>query len=490
MVLDSNYGSLDKIGWSRSSRTDKGVHSLSTVFGVRLEGLWTRYDKGLGQFEYDIEDDCALLPSKINDKLPPEIRVLAAAPVVQHFDARKACIHRHYEYLVPLSALDNSLYHIDRPAFTRLLNYFVGRHHWHNFGQIENRQKTVPPSTYGRFVKGDPIHDPSSPDYVPPPSDTSAATEGENTSPEESTSLDSSTPSEEPQAEPSLLSVAPRSNGGMAKTSSFDFSALDVKKAAPRPSRPKAQFTEASKFNPRPETFETENTPSNQGIDAQAMSKMTPQEVASLPLEAHLTQDAFYRTISSVAHEELQIEGIPYVKIAMQGDSFLLHQVRRMVGALILAARGTISEEVLIAAIDSPFRILTPRAPPQGLLLRNARFLDLDFRGRDVEPASLFAQYHVYPHLHQRWQLLSSSGEVSDNNLEEKDPWAEIDSSPVISDVRDIIPAFDDWQQWHIQNTKERDLKRAQRKAYYDQKNEEMAQRNRKAYRVTTRESF
>ena len=30
-MLESNRGSLQKVDWSRSSRTDKGVHSCSTV---------------------------------------------------------------------------------------------------------------------------------------------------------------------------------------------------------------------------------------------------------------------------------------------------------------------------------------------------------------------------------------------------------------------------------------------------------------------------
>ena len=32
-ILPSNYGDLHKIGWTRSSRTDKGVHSLANVGG-------------------------------------------------------------------------------------------------------------------------------------------------------------------------------------------------------------------------------------------------------------------------------------------------------------------------------------------------------------------------------------------------------------------------------------------------------------------------
>lgn len=37
MIPSHNYGYLHKVGWSRSSRTDKGVHSLCTVIGVKLE---------------------------------------------------------------------------------------------------------------------------------------------------------------------------------------------------------------------------------------------------------------------------------------------------------------------------------------------------------------------------------------------------------------------------------------------------------------------
>ena len=41
-ILESNMGALGKIGWSRSSRTDKGVHSLGTVIlprQLQLDGL-------------------------------------------------------------------------------------------------------------------------------------------------------------------------------------------------------------------------------------------------------------------------------------------------------------------------------------------------------------------------------------------------------------------------------------------------------------------
>lgn len=36
-MLESNSTDIKKIGWNRSSRTDKGVHSVSSVFSMKLE---------------------------------------------------------------------------------------------------------------------------------------------------------------------------------------------------------------------------------------------------------------------------------------------------------------------------------------------------------------------------------------------------------------------------------------------------------------------
>lgn len=36
-IRESNYGDLDKIGWARCSRTDKGVHAARNVLSAKLE---------------------------------------------------------------------------------------------------------------------------------------------------------------------------------------------------------------------------------------------------------------------------------------------------------------------------------------------------------------------------------------------------------------------------------------------------------------------
>lgn len=45
-----NFGHPTKVGWTRSSRTDKGVHSIATVVGLKIhcyEESWDSDPEGL-----------------------------------------------------------------------------------------------------------------------------------------------------------------------------------------------------------------------------------------------------------------------------------------------------------------------------------------------------------------------------------------------------------------------------------------------------------
>ncbi|CAI7856231.1 unnamed protein product [Closterium sp. NIES-53] len=81
MMLPSNFGDLFKIGWSRSSRTDKGVHSVATVVSVKLELPESLFQKGQDPQE---EERAGLAAADaINAHLPPSIRVFGAVPVTK-----------------------------------------------------------------------------------------------------------------------------------------------------------------------------------------------------------------------------------------------------------------------------------------------------------------------------------------------------------------------------------------------------------------------
>jgi tRNA pseudouridine38-40 synthase len=81
-ISDSNHLQLDKIGWARSSRTDKGVHAARLVVSVKLlfSPQWLVDD---GNYQDFIQT--------VNRELPDDIRVFSCVKINKGFYARGAC---------------------------------------------------------------------------------------------------------------------------------------------------------------------------------------------------------------------------------------------------------------------------------------------------------------------------------------------------------------------------------------------------------------
>jgi len=141
-IRESNYGDLEKIGWARCSRTDKGVHAARNVVSAKLE-LWQNDMEGDNPYwsERAVEE--------INAFLPDDIRVHSCAKVTKSFRPRDAVSFREYEYIVPLELLrpfegtgrevegedDDALI----ARFIKLLVRYQGTHNFHNFTKIKSR---------------------------------------------------------------------------------------------------------------------------------------------------------------------------------------------------------------------------------------------------------------------------------------------------------------------------------------------------------------
>ena len=94
------------------------------------------------------------------------------------------------------------------------------------------------------------------------------------------------------------------------------------------------------------------------------------------------------RTIRAAVVEELEHVDLPFVgrvqgplvRVAFEGDGFLKHQVRRMVGALVRVGRGELAESVVAGALRDPatprpeFSSRAFRAPAHGLWLERVDF--------------------------------------------------------------------------------------------------------------------
>ncbi|XP_063744864.1 tRNA pseudouridine synthase A isoform X2 [Eleginops maclovinus] len=124
--IPENHGDdMKKMSFQRCARTDKGVSAAGQVVSLKLRLM---------------ED----IIEKINEHLPPQIRVLGLKRVTQGFNSKNNCDARTYAYMLPTVAFspkDNDTGNI--AAFrlepetlqrvNRLFASYKGTHNFHNF---------------------------------------------------------------------------------------------------------------------------------------------------------------------------------------------------------------------------------------------------------------------------------------------------------------------------------------------------------------------
>lgn len=149
LISASNSVDLFKINWSRSSRTDKGVHANRIVFSLKIE--LPVDDVGVKTVNSIGEEDPPRYPQVIealNRILPKEIQTFSCIKVNQGFVARDACHWRGYEYYMPIDILksdsDNLNEQFNAEETVRKLNVFLkkmeGCHSFHNFHRLSVKE--------------------------------------------------------------------------------------------------------------------------------------------------------------------------------------------------------------------------------------------------------------------------------------------------------------------------------------------------------------
>jgi tRNA pseudouridine38-40 synthase len=92
-IIEQNFGNIQKISWSRTARTDKGVHALTQCCSMKL------------CFPLGSEE---AFRDTVNSFLPDDIRVHYIQKVGKSFNAKLHCTHRRYQYLLPTYLLQAS----------------------------------------------------------------------------------------------------------------------------------------------------------------------------------------------------------------------------------------------------------------------------------------------------------------------------------------------------------------------------------------------
>jgi tRNA pseudouridine38-40 synthase len=117
--------------------------------------------------------------------------------------------------------------------------------------------------------------------------------------------------------------------------------------------------------------------------------------------------------ISFTCEGTVDIGGAHWVRLVVVGQSFILHQIRKMVGTALAVARGVAPPGAIPAALRAGTDVTTPLAPDTGLFLDESVFHTYnrrwgEGRGERLElarfggAADAFKREAVYPHIAAR----------------------------------------------------------------------------------------
>ncbi|KAI3725516.1 hypothetical protein L1987_65306 [Smallanthus sonchifolius] len=103
------------------------------------------------------------------------------------------------------------------------------------------------------------------------------------------------------------------------------------------------------------------------------------------------------------------VDGIEFVKCEVVGQSFMLHQVRKMIGVAVAIMRNCAPESLIETALQQDVRITVPTAPEVGLYLDECFFSSYNQKWKDTheevsmkayaDEAEEFKLKHIYSHI-------------------------------------------------------------------------------------------
>jgi tRNA pseudouridine(38-40) synthase len=383
-ISELNSRHLRQIQWSRSSRTDKGVHAARIVISAKLElqPEWLMQNAVDGE-DNDTNYNIKEIPELCNELLPEDIRVLSCTKINRSFLAKDSCSWREYEYLLPVSLLttpndqpttnpvnhdqDSNTDNIDNDctqffrgptcsdpsdinaivkALNKSLQKMEGSHSYHNFHRLSRktiRKYSNDPSKKGGKGNRD-----------------SRGGGGRRGGGQEEDD------DEEVEEEEVLEEDLPQ---GKARPNSVPFSYKSTTGTA-------TEVDMLSLQRPgRPPSINSYNSTSTPGTTPANMKSFYESWMPENKETSPKVRGTIYRCTASVYVPADGTEGAPpMIRIKIRGQGFLLHQIRIIVGTAVLVARGQLPELIVDLALGIPLQFNLPMAPAEGLVLVDAGF--------------------------------------------------------------------------------------------------------------------
>ncbi|KAF6172563.1 hypothetical protein GIB67_007076 [Kingdonia uniflora] len=424
-VPEVDRGHPKRFDWARSARTDKGVSAVGAVVSGRF------YVDASGFIE------------RLNEKLPGQIRVFGFKRVTGSFNAKKFCDRRRYVYLIPVFALDPNC-HVDRESVIaslgsdnelvkclecsnrgRKVEGLMGRRNCGNSSRNAGNGVQLVSETNDHTIKSGVFVDRSGADVS-----------------NSETPLESSVVSETEAVTVSGVSLvnngvvasssgSPLESSIVSKTESFSETgvALDNSNGVVVSNPEIVLETNACSLeegnlgsvlvqcNNRDskETTENESGFCYGEKEMEKFNRILNNYVGTHNFHNFTTRikaedPSVIRYIMSFnANSVVTVEGMDFVKCEVVGQSFMLHQIRKMIGLAVAIMRNRAPESLIVTAFQKNVNINIPTAPEVGLYLDECFFSSYNQKWKDTheeismkgyeKEAEDFKMKQIYSHI-------------------------------------------------------------------------------------------
>ncbi|EFH69363.1 tRNA pseudouridine synthase family protein [Arabidopsis lyrata subsp. lyrata] len=367
-VPDADRNKPRNYEWARSARTDKGVSAVGQVVSGRF------YVDPPGFVE------------RLNSKLPDQIRVFGYKRVAPSFSSKKLCDRRRYVYLIPVFALDPCVHSEAEMVRTDLGYEYV---------------KCVECFEKGYKIPVGIQSDISLSNFDALGTDVKCET------------LSSSVPNVESNLNSEVLDVADvsatteKNPDSSSKAEDMEESNLDSSKESNILAKEEMNNGEGgdmteSKFCYGEKEKERFNRILSYYVGSHNFHNFTTRTKAADPA-------ANRYILSFNANTVINLDGKDFVKCEVVGQSFMLHQIRKMIGLAVAVMRNYAPESLIETAFKKDVRINVPMAPEVGLYLDECFFTSYNkrFKGSHEEVsmeefkevAEEFKWKYVYSHI-------------------------------------------------------------------------------------------
>lgn len=381
-VPEQDRNNPKRYDWARSARTDKGVSAVGQVVS--------------GRFYIDPPG----LVDRLNSNLSPQIRIFGYKRVTASFNAKKFCDRRRYVYLIPVFALDPSS-HPNRESVMASLGSenelvkclecsergrkvagLMGKRNY----ELRGASFESGISSNGSDAKVDAIVNDEN--GVP-----SVIGDGENQNPESTKEVkvengDSGINQVEYRTGilgPDEVSIDLGSSSGVEENVNGE-----------------EKSEKRRDFHYGEEERERFNRILKYYMGTHNFHNFTTRTKAEDPAARRFI-------ISFNANTVVTVEGMEFVKCEVVGQSFMLHQIRKMIGLAVAIMRNCAPESLLEKALQKDVNINVPTAPEVGLYLDECLFSSYNQKWKDSheelsmkayeEEAEEFKMKYIYSHI-------------------------------------------------------------------------------------------